>query len=253
MSVCLHGENGITFALFTELEKEEKIKDFLEKIELLNGEKLPLGNEKSFEVHLFPSFGRGGKTSGLGEPDCMIFTNDFYLFIEVKTEEFHGGDLTSIIISEAKEKKPNRIVKQLERFYFIGRLFYLDKYKNRKFIIGDRIKGEFEKGKKQREIKIDKKNIDLINKMSKIRKFYIICITTNETIPLDRMSIIISRLNLDLNSFGWIGFNSIKEIIQNGNFELTKFAFKLNDILNERRYLNETTKKCSNYENKIFQ
>jgi hypothetical protein len=79
----LHGENGITYALFNDLTQNDKVSDFLDYVHWT--EKSDLKGLKVESVHLFPSFGRGQQ--GIGEPDAMIITNKFIFYVEVETSE----------------------------------------------------------------------------------------------------------------------------------------------------------------------
>lgn len=76
--VELHGENGVTYSFFTELEENKKVKEFLE---MLNFKKFENIKEGGIKVHLFPSFGR---RDGPGEPDALVTTDSFSVYIEVK-------------------------------------------------------------------------------------------------------------------------------------------------------------------------
>lgn len=73
MELRLHGENGITFSLFSELDTELKLVNFLKIVEWNN--KPNLINLQIEYVDLFPNFGSRGR----GRPDSLIIS-DKYLF-----------------------------------------------------------------------------------------------------------------------------------------------------------------------------
>lgn len=104
--LTLHGENGITFSLFTELDDATKIYNFLDNVKWNNKPKIPLAGsigQGDLQVHLFPSFGR---RYGAGEPDAIIIYGEYIFFIEVETKSI--------------DKLSKHFFKQLNNFNSIG-------------------------------------------------------------------------------------------------------------------------------------
>jgi hypothetical protein len=99
----LHGENGITYALFNELTQNNNVAAFLDYVHWIS--KPNLNGLKVEAVHLFPSFGRG--VQGIGEPDAIIITDRFIFYVEVETSEI--------------QKLSSHFFSQFNRFMVLGK------------------------------------------------------------------------------------------------------------------------------------
>jgi hypothetical protein len=193
MKVVPHGENGITYSIFSQLDTDEKVKYFIRHITWLDEVNKPI--EKQIEnavVHLFPSFGRG--QWGLGEPDVIILS-DYYLFIiEVETESM--------------EKLPGHFYKQFRNFIEIGNTLQRFKREGRKKISGDAMK--FNDGKKVYGQYRTRKLIQDILNREKVEPYYINITNDHKKDGVHELSSIVNKLSGDIDlNFGWIGFNSI--------------------------------------------
>lgn len=110
------GENGITYTLFNELIYKNKLRRFLlntmwEENKYDNNEKIDkiLEKEQIISTYLFPSFGR---QYGSGEPDVIIITKHYNIFIELETEEIRTKTLK------------DHLYDQMTRFVEIGTALY---------------------------------------------------------------------------------------------------------------------------------
>lgn len=144
----IHGENGITVALFYDLCRKGKLNYLLEHIDWIGKKPAVMFNSESLVCHLFPSFGRG--QYGMGEPDAVIVCPEkFAVFVEVETTAieyfsptFYKQFANFIAIGERLAHDPKkRFIKQYS--------FTKDKkkktrggYNTRKFI-ADLLKYEF--------------------------------------------------------------------------------------------------------------
>ncbi len=199
-NLSLHGENGITFSLFTELDDATKIHNFLDNIKWNMKPKLPA--VKNFQVHLFPSFGR---RYGAGEPDAIIIYGEYIFFIEVETKSI--------------EKLPKHFFKQLNNFNSIGQQIVSSVKKK---IVGN----PFFFNKKQRVYgkHRTRKIIKELLKVPNAKDYYIVI--TNDHVgkkntayyALDKL---ITKIKSNLPStkiyqkLGWIGFPSINKLKAN--------------------------------------
>lgn len=210
--LTLHGENGITFSLFAELDDSTKIQNFLDNIKWNVKPKLPL--VKDFQVHLFPSFGR---RYGAGEPDAIIIYADYIFFIEVETKSVC--------------KLTPQFFKQLDNFNTIGEKAVSSVQKK---IVGN----PFFFNKKQRVYgkhrtrKIIKELLGVPN-----AKDYYIVITNDHVGEKNTTSYALDTLNTKIKSnlpstkiyqkLGWIGFPSINRLKGNNKTkEVIQFNLK---------------------------
>jgi len=203
--LTLHGENGITFSLFTELDDTNKIRNFLTNVkwnvEPYLPEAIEIGKD-DFQVHLFPSFGR---RYGAGEPDAIIIYGEFIFFIEVETKPI--------------AKLSKHFFKQLNNFYSTGKFI---SETNQKKVVGvpvsitedQRVYGQYRTRKIFKEL----------FKKSNPQVYYIV-ITNDHVGDKKKSSLSLTSLNNRLydNSFpaefcdklGWIGFSSINKLKAN--------------------------------------
>lgn len=211
--LTLHGENGITFSLFTELDDSTKIHNFLDNVKWNMKPKLPV--VKDFQVHLFPSFGR---RYGAGEPDVIIIYGEYIFFIEVETKSI--------------DKLPKHFFKQLDNFNKIGEQIVSSVQKK---IVGNpfffnknqRVYGQ------HRTKKVIKELLNVPNK-----KDYYIVITDDHIGTKGSSSYSLDELNdrIDINlpkslikdKLGWIGYPSINRLKANDKTkEVIQFNLKL--------------------------
>jgi len=210
--LTLHGENGITFSLFTELDDSTKIHNFLDNVKWNVKPKLPV--VKDFQVHLFPGF---GKKYGAGEPDAIIIYGEYIFFVEVET-------------GSVNKKLPKNFFKQLDSFHSLGKdivsstqkkivkNFFLSK--NKKF------KGKYRTRKVIQELLKDPNAKD-----------YYIVITDDHVGTKGTLSYSLDKLNNQINinlpksiirdKLGWIGFPSINKLKANNKTkEVIQFNLK---------------------------
>lgn len=81
MERYFHGENGITFSLFSELKDSKAVQNLVKNCQWQKNS-IPKISEK-VQIHLFPSFGRG---FGAGEPDFIIISEGTIIIGEVETD-----------------------------------------------------------------------------------------------------------------------------------------------------------------------
>lgn len=111
MTHFFHGENGITFSFFSDIKNLKNLKNFLKNIKWISQDPDIKNINKNYQIHLFPSFGRG--QYGLGEPDVIIITNNSVFIIEVETSTIN--------------KLPINYYNQMNRFIKLGK--YFENYK----------------------------------------------------------------------------------------------------------------------------
>lgn len=268
MPLSLHGENGMTYALFSELDVANKMKLFLKSIRMIDDDdkfKEMVETESKTETHLFPSFGRGygrSDVSGFGEPDVLILTNQFYVLLEVETKTFEEP----MARKSVKElvTTPKGITYQLERFYFLGDTIskgmkYLKndvlervspiKYKNSKdkeregdFTRKFSLEEEKEPTSKDPQKPAKKKAMkELVQEMMR-HEYFVVCLTNDENVPEIYNEWIKAvndeykndEYNLEAARFGWVGWKQIiKKIVSENkdSFKLTSKALELNGLL----------------------
>jgi hypothetical protein len=192
------GENGITYTIFKELVFYGKLPQFLFNVTWIQKNKfikLPDENE-SLSVYLFPSF---GKRYGLGEPDVIIITKHHNIFFELET------------CNIAKLSKSKHFKKQMTNFIKIGRDIELSDMKKMtkkygyEFSDGHRVKGTY----KQRKLFMDllkehdnKKRIPL----------FVVISEFSASEEKDLTSLILSNWYKEKDHFGYIRYDSIKQI-----------------------------------------
>lgn len=249
MSLKLHGENGITYAFFCELAKNKMVIDFLKQIRWVGEDpNIAKINEKCIQIHLFPSFGRG---YGFGEPDVVLLTDKYYIFIEIKTNTFEKTIDPQIRDAIENNKFTKKIAErrkgityQLERFYSMG---YVLANRNKEHVgEGSRIEGKLLICGEKKTLKMETKSeeyIKFINAMIDIgSEFYIVCLTEDRQSPIDWIEDYVSWVNncvntylekeiIKSNKFGWIGFDIIEGYARDPNFKLTKGALDMLKLL----------------------
>lgn len=182
----LHGENGITFQLFSELSKDaRKLVYFLEHVEWAT--KPELSEDSKFEIHLFPSFGR---KTGLGEPDVIIIFGNNVFYVELETTKI--------------ENLQKEFFKQFFNFIRIGETLKTSgKRKVRKYF-------DFGEGKRARGLFRTRKLItDLLNRPHEA--FYIVVSNDSPkclTRLLNRLGG--ERREIPRDRIGWISYRSVK-------------------------------------------
>jgi len=195
MSTYLHGENGITYALFTALDDIDKMNYFLKFI-TYHPSTSKLKEEYSWpEIHVFPSFGR---KNGIGEPDVMILHGTNLFVVEVETA------------SHAKGGLPHNFYDQFQRFIDLGITLERDKSSGRKKMGKNPVavantekyfKGEFRTRKFYQTL------------MARgIQQYYYILISNDHKDYIEKnVNQIYSKFTFEGNHhFGWIGLNSVK-------------------------------------------
>lgn len=116
-----YGENGFTFHAFTTLTELE-LRYVLEKSRIISKSKIIrfLGNVGHIEdVYLFPSFGR---RIGFGEPDVVIVTEKYVIFVEVErdVQPSNIDAWASFVKSNTYNRFRSTALYQLMRLYSLG-------------------------------------------------------------------------------------------------------------------------------------
>jgi len=200
--LTLHGENGITFSLFAELDSATKIHNFLKNVKWNDKPKLPVAtsiDQSDFQVHLFPSF---GKRYGAGEPDAIIIYNNLIFFIEVETKSV--------------DKLSHHFFKQLNNFNSIGEYIISSSQKK---VVGKPI-SITEKQRVYGQYRTRKVLNELL--MIQNSKDYYIVITDDHVGTKETLSYSLDKLNNRIETIlpnstiieklGWIGFPSINRL-----------------------------------------
>ena len=215
--LTLHGENGITFSLFTELDDAFKIRNFLTNVKWNKKPSLPdaSGLQKDkLQVHLFPSFGR---KYGAGEPDTIIIYDNLLFFIEVETKSI--------------DKLSPHFFKQLNNFNAIGE--YVTSSKQKK-VVGKAV--SITEDKRVYGQHRTRKVFQELLKHSDPQVYYIVI--TND--PAEQKQTSLSSLNklndrikieipksIIEDKLGWIGFPSINRLEANNKTkEVIQFNLK---------------------------
>lgn len=201
-----HGENGITFTVFSELNTDEKVQYFIKQTEWIDCNENPQQQGiTNCQIHLFPSFGR---QHGIGEPDVMILSDSYLFIIEVETEPIH--------------KLPGNYSEQFERFIRLGGLIE-NLWNNNKKKVGntglrvsedEKFKGRYRTRKLMQDILTDK------------RKIYYITLTNDHKKDgikeLNKLKNAVVSADDNIN-MGWIGFYSIKDFGTFNNNDIDQF------------------------------
>ena len=120
-----HGENSITFCVLGGFDKQQ-ITSMLRHAywNKPKGESPKSTNENEIEyVHLFPNF---GKRYGYGEPDGIIITNRFVVYVEFELKD------------PSSDKSDSFFVRQMNKFMLLARDLAADKRKRlRKMFEGE--------------------------------------------------------------------------------------------------------------------
>ena len=98
-----HGENSITYTMFTHFD-EHQLARLVENAEWIHRPKLK--RDEIEAVHLFPSFGR---KYGYGEPDAIIIASELVLYVEVEMADF------------SKQSYPTCFIRQMRQVHRFGK------------------------------------------------------------------------------------------------------------------------------------
>jgi len=224
MELKFHGENGITFAFFSEANRPRYLKHFITKIE----PREKIRDVVIEEIHFFPSFGRGGRTPGFGEPDFLIVFDNFFMLFELEFKKMNS------ITWRGFEKKyyKESVYYQLERFYSIGEIIIA---RNRELGLDEKLHGEFIMTKeKERYLKGKAKIRNLINKLVHKQDFHVVAVTRDDQFPNNYKEFIKSCKevypSLKESRFKWTNYQAIREVAQKFNFKNTLSSLKLNNV-----------------------
>ena len=186
MELKPHGENGITYSLFSELIEKNKVKEFLGYVRWKNKSFLKKLEVES--VHLFPSFGRG--KHGIGEPDTIIIANDSVFYVEVETDDV--------------ARLGSHFFHQFSNYLVLGEsIFKSDKKKiQSRFVISDskKFRGKYRTRKLMKEL------------LAKKRTPYYIVISDGSPNELKTLDAQLDKKNIKVDNLGYISYRTIKRI-----------------------------------------
>lgn len=98
MKKYFHGENSITFSMFSNMDEHRLSRLFSNA---LWNRPVKISPKQILFVHLFPNF---GKRYGYGEPDAIVITDDVVVYVEVE------------LVNLSKRKMPPAFLKQMAKF-----------------------------------------------------------------------------------------------------------------------------------------
>ena len=189
----IHGENGITVALFYDLCRMGKLSYLLEHVDWIGKKPAVMLNSESITCHLFPSLGRG--QYGMGEPDAVIIClGKFAVFIEVEAEYIERFETT--------------FYKQFARFIAIGKKLESD---NKKRFVKQYFFTEDKKRKTRGGYNTRKFIADLLK--HKCMSYYLV-IARGASNSVDKLRKAIIQKNPDLadvldTRLGWLSLGSV--------------------------------------------
>lgn len=180
----LHGENSITYALFTKLKTTQLARMLSKHVNWTpSNVNVKINSTDICQVHLFPNF---GKKCGYGEPDVIIITNTLVIYIEV----------------ELKLKIEN-FKKQIERFVELAQDLEESDRKKLNKSFESKVGRSFRGPQRLRRLFKDIKS-------PPYKKSALLVISEGKDIDINKLR---DRLKIPENIlFGWISYNKIKKM-----------------------------------------